>query len=73
MVDDGETVRQLWRGVVGTGLVTRRLHWPALRQMLDCYRIVAFANDTRRPAEEFAALTGLAKDGAPTVRAPSVV
>jgi predicted dehydrogenase len=63
MVDDGETARQVRLGVVGTGLATRRLHWPALRQMLDRYRIVAFANDTRRPAEEFAALTGLSMDG----------
>lgn len=50
-------------GIVGTGLALERLHWPALRQMPERFRVVAFANDTREPAEKFAAEAGLSMDG----------
>ncbi len=54
--------RRVRLGVIGTGLVARRLHWPALRQMPRRFEIVAFADQARAPAEEYAALTGLAMD-----------
>jgi predicted dehydrogenase len=50
-------------GIIGTGLALERLHWPALRQMPERFRVVAFANDTREPAEKFAAEAGLSMDG----------
>lgn len=50
-------------GIIGTGLALELLHWPALRQMTDRFRVVAFANDTREPAEKFAAEAGLSMDG----------
>jgi predicted dehydrogenase len=46
-------------GVIGTGLAVERLHWPALVQMQERFRVVAFANDTREPAERFARLAEL--------------
>ncbi|HYW88620.1 MAG TPA: Gfo/Idh/MocA family oxidoreductase, partial [Chloroflexota bacterium] len=49
-------------GVIGTGLATEKLHWPALRQMPDRFEIVAFANHTRPKAEAFAQLAGLSMD-----------
>src|SRR5579884_1347586 len=52
--------RRIRLGVIGTGMVVKRLHWPALRQMPGRFEIVAFADSTRAPAEEFAALAGLA-------------
>ena len=50
-------------GVIGTGLAVELLHWPALVQMTDRFEVVAFANDTREPAERFAKLAGLSMDG----------
>jgi len=49
-------------GIIGTGLATEKLHWPALRQMRDQFEIVAFANHTRPKAEAFAELAGLSMD-----------
>lgn len=46
-------------GIVGTGVAARELHWPALKQMPDCYRIVAVANRGREKAERFADMVGL--------------
>lgn len=54
--------RRVRLGVIGTGLAIKRLHWPALQKLPDRYQIVAFANDIRPPAEEFAASSGLGMD-----------
>lgn len=54
--------RRIRLGIVGTGLVVKRLHWPTLRQMPDRYEVVAFADNTRPRAEEFATLAGLPMD-----------
>jgi predicted dehydrogenase len=51
--------RPIRLGIIGTGLAVQKLHWPALRQMPDRFTIVAFANDTRPPAEAFAAYAGV--------------
>ena len=57
-----EPARRIRLGIVGTGLAIEKLHWPALRQMTDRYEVVAFCNDTRPPAEVFAARADLAMD-----------
>ena len=41
-------------GVIGCGLATKNLHWPALRQMPDKFQIVAVCNRTPEKAQEFA-------------------
>ncbi len=46
-------------GVIGTGVAARILHWPALQQLSDRYRIVAVANRTRSKGEAFADVIGL--------------
>ena len=51
--------RRIRLGVIGTGLVVKRMHLPTLQSTPEHYEIVAFANDTREPAEEFAAQAGL--------------
>ncbi|MDZ7292321.1 MAG: Gfo/Idh/MocA family oxidoreductase [candidate division KSB1 bacterium] len=48
-------------GVVGCGLATKNLHWPALRNMTDKFRIVAVCNHTPEKAREFAQMVGLDK------------
>jgi predicted dehydrogenase len=50
-------------GIIGTGLATEKLHWPALVQMRDRFEIVAFSNHTQPKAEAFAELSGLSMDG----------
>lgn len=49
---------QVRLGIIGTGLAVEKLHWPALRQMPDRFRVVAFANRGRDNAERFAAYSG---------------
>jgi len=59
----GETrARRIRLGVIGTGLVVKRMHLPTLQKAMDRYEIVAFANNLREPAEEFAAQAGLSMD-----------
>ena len=55
--------RRVRLGIVGTGLAVEKLHWPALAQLTDRFEVVAFANDTREPAEKFAREAGLPMDG----------
>ena len=54
--------RPIRLGVIGTGLAVEQLHWPALKQMPERYRIVAFANHTRPKAEHFVSYTGASMD-----------
>jgi predicted dehydrogenase len=49
-------------GLIGTGVAARLLHWPALHQMPDRYRLIAVANRTLAKAEAFAAMAGLEPD-----------
>jgi predicted dehydrogenase len=46
-------------GVIGCGLATKNLHWPALRKMPEKFRIVAVCNRTPDKAREFAQIVGL--------------
>jgi predicted dehydrogenase len=55
--------RRIRLGIIGTGLAVEKLHWPALARMADRFEVVAFANDTREPAEKFARLAGLSIEG----------
>jgi predicted dehydrogenase len=48
-------------GVIGCGLATQNLHWPALRNLTDKIRIVAVCNHTPDKAREFAQIVGLNK------------
>ncbi|MGH7451962.1 MAG: Gfo/Idh/MocA family protein, partial [bacterium] len=48
-------------GVIGCGLATKNLHWPALRNLTDKFRIVAVCNHTPDKAREFAQIAGLNK------------
>jgi len=52
-------MEQLNLGIIGTGVAARVLHWPALKQSSDRYRIVAVANRTRSKGEAFADMIGL--------------
>jgi predicted dehydrogenase len=52
-------MQRLNLGIIGTGVAARILHWPALRQLSDRYRIVAVANRTRSKGEAFADMIGL--------------
>lgn len=45
-------------GIIGTGLAVEKLHWPALRDMTDRFRVVAFSNRGRENAERFASYSG---------------
>jgi predicted dehydrogenase len=64
------TPRPIRLGVIGTGLAVEQLHWPALRQMPDRFRVTAFANHTRPKAERFAAYSGASMaDYSPDYRA----
>jgi predicted dehydrogenase len=45
-------------GIIGTGLAVEQLHWPALQDMTDRFRIVAFSNRGRANAERFASYSG---------------
>jgi predicted dehydrogenase len=46
-------------GVIGCGLATKNLHWPALRQLPDKFRIVAVCNRSPEKAREFAQIAGV--------------
>ncbi|CAA9300211.1 MAG: hypothetical protein AVDCRST_MAG77-5556 [uncultured Chloroflexi bacterium] len=52
----GEAVRV---GAIGVGLAMEKLHWPALRQLTDRFRVTAFADVSRQTAEHFAAYAGV--------------
>jgi predicted dehydrogenase len=48
-------------GMIGTGVAARRLYLPALQQLSKKIEVVACTNRTRRKAEEYAQLAGIAK------------
>ena len=50
--------------IVGTGIAARELHWPALRQLKNRYRVVAVCNRTLSKAVAFADLIGLERSHA---------
>lgn len=41
-------------GIIGTGLAWERLHYPAIKELGDKYKIAALANRTKSDAEQFA-------------------
>jgi len=45
-------------GVIGCGIATRNLHWPAIKALSDYFNVVAVCNHTRPKAESFAAEVG---------------
>lgn len=49
-------------GLIGTGLATKHLHWPAIVALPDLFQVVAFANHTRPKAQHFATYSGLSMD-----------
>ncbi|WP_010248146.1 Gfo/Idh/MocA family protein [Acetivibrio cellulolyticus] len=46
-------------GIIGTGMALERLHYPALQELGDKYKIVALCNRTRKDAEAFASKINL--------------
>ena len=52
-------MKPLRLGIIGTGVAARILHWPALKELRDCYHVVAVANRSRDKGEAFADLVGL--------------
>jgi predicted dehydrogenase len=52
-------MKPLRLGIIGTGVAARILHWPALKELRDCYQVVAVANRSRDKGEAFADLVGL--------------
>ncbi len=53
-----QDTQQIRLGIIGTGLAVEKLHWPALKQLTDRYRVTAFTNRSRPNAERFAAYSG---------------
>ncbi len=49
-------------GLIGTGLATEKLHWPALARLGDRFEVVGFANRTREKAERFAGYSGVSME-----------
>lgn len=47
-------MKQIRLAVIGTGMAWERLHYPAIQELGDKYKIVAVANRTRADAEAFA-------------------
>lgn len=45
-------------GIIGCGIAARDLHWPALKDMTDKFRITAVCNRTETKAREFAGIAG---------------
>lgn len=57
------TTAPLRLGLIGTGLATQKLHWPALSRLTNEFEVVAFANHTRPKAEHFSSYSGVAMEG----------
>ena len=45
-------------GIIGCGIAARELHWPALREMTDKFRITAVCNHTVDKARDFSEVAG---------------
>jgi predicted dehydrogenase len=45
-------------GIIGCGIATRKLHWPALQRLRDYFQIVVVCNHTEPKARSFAELVG---------------
>lgn len=52
-------MRPIRLGILGTGVATNHLYWPALKKLRKQFRIVAVANRTRRKASRFAAMANV--------------
>jgi predicted dehydrogenase len=48
-------------GIIGCGLATRNLHWPAIKALQDQFKVIAVCNHTRPKAESFAVEVGAAQ------------
>ncbi len=48
-------------GIIGTGLASRNLHWPVLKQLPDLFQVTAVCNRGEEKASEFARLVGLSR------------
>jgi predicted dehydrogenase len=59
---EGNNLKKIRLGVIGTGLAWERLHYPALKELSDKYEIAALANRTKTDAEYFADKIGLARE-----------
>lgn len=62
MAHRGRPGRPIRLGIIGTGLAVEKLHWPALKRLMDRFSIVAFCDVERATAEHFAAYSGAAMD-----------
>jgi predicted dehydrogenase len=62
VTDSTSDIPQIRLGIIGTGLAVEKLHWPALRQLTDQFRVTAFTNRSRPNAERFANYSGTAMD-----------
>lgn len=47
-------MRVLGLGIIGTGLAVKKLHWPALRELTDRFKVIAFCDLEEAHAAEFA-------------------
>lgn len=59
---DTPSLHPIRLGLIGTGLATEKLHWPALKRLPERYRVVAFADPVRANAEHFASYSGCSLD-----------
>jgi predicted dehydrogenase len=51
--------RTIKLGIIGTGLASRNLHWPVLKELPELFRVTAVCNRGEQKAAEFARLVGL--------------
>lgn len=51
--------RPIKLGIIGTGLASRNLHWPVLKEIPDLFQVTAVCNRGEEKAAEFARLVGL--------------
>ncbi|MFW5998979.1 MAG: Gfo/Idh/MocA family protein [Halanaerobiaceae bacterium] len=49
-------------GIIGTGMALERLHWPALQELKDKYKIIALCDEKKEKAEKFAGKINLGSE-----------
>ena len=53
-----KNIKQVKLGIIGCGIATKTLHYPALRELQDKFKITAVCNHTEYKAKEFSKIVG---------------
>ncbi len=51
-------MRKVKLGIIGCGIATRELHWPAIKELDNCFEVVAVCNRTESKAKKFSKIVG---------------